>query len=154
MASVRSFDTSIDIEAAPETIWTVLADFRSYPEWNPFIREIEGIQAVGEQLRVVLQPPGMKPQTFKPKIVTWRPPKHFKWHGRLFMPGLFDGIHEFEIKDLGEGQARFHQRERFKGILVSSVLSKIGKVTLEGFEQMNEALRTRVLETQSKQPST
>jgi hypothetical protein len=144
MASIRSFDTFIDIEASPERIWEILTDFSSYPDWNPFVRKIEGEGSEGSKLKVILQPPGMKPQTFTPKVVKWRPPGQFSWHGRLIMPGLFDGIHEFEIEPLEEGKTRFHQRERFKGFLVSAVLSKVGTATLAGFEAMNEALKQRV----------
>ena len=35
--------TQITINASPEEIWTELIDFKSYPEWNPFINKIEGI---------------------------------------------------------------------------------------------------------------
>jgi hypothetical protein len=30
-----AIDTAIDIPAAPEVIWEVLADTARYPEWNP-----------------------------------------------------------------------------------------------------------------------
>jgi Polyketide cyclase / dehydrase and lipid transport len=32
--------TKIDIEAAPEAVWSVLSDLPSYPSWNPFAAEL------------------------------------------------------------------------------------------------------------------
>ena len=34
--------SEIDIQAPAERVWQVLTDFASYPEWNPFIRRING----------------------------------------------------------------------------------------------------------------
>lgn len=34
--------TSIDIAAPPEKVWAALTDYERYPEWNPFMRRIEG----------------------------------------------------------------------------------------------------------------
>ena len=36
----RSLDTDVEIDASAERVWSVLADFDAYPEWNPFIRAI------------------------------------------------------------------------------------------------------------------
>src|SRR3972149_2322813 len=33
----RVIHTEIQINAAPESVWAVLIDFPSYPQWNPFI---------------------------------------------------------------------------------------------------------------------
>ena len=34
--------TMTEIEAPAERVWHILTDFARYPEWNPFIRCIEG----------------------------------------------------------------------------------------------------------------
>ena len=60
----RSIETSIAIAAPRLRVWSVLMDFPSYPDWNPFIRSIKGKPQVGETLEVVIQPPGLKPQTW------------------------------------------------------------------------------------------
>ena len=42
-----------------------------------------------------------------------------------------------------EGGTRFVQREEFRGVLVTPLLAWVGKSTLAGFKQMNEALKER-----------
>jgi uncharacterized protein YndB with AHSA1/START domain len=39
---MKEIDKEIEIDASPERVWDVLTDFSSYPQRNPFIREIEG----------------------------------------------------------------------------------------------------------------
>ena len=36
-----------EIEATPERVGSILLDFPSHPEWNPFVRCIEGFAIVG-----------------------------------------------------------------------------------------------------------
>ena len=39
---MRVISTEIEISASDEEVWQVLSDFDAYPEWNPFIKTIEG----------------------------------------------------------------------------------------------------------------
>lgn len=41
--------TEILINAAPEKIWAILTDFDNYPNWNPFIKTIEGRVEIGSK---------------------------------------------------------------------------------------------------------
>ena len=75
-------------------------DFKSYPEWNPFIVSAEGEPTVGARLKIDIQPPGGKKMTFKPKVITADRGKEFTWLGRLLFPGLFDGEHSFKFEEL------------------------------------------------------
>ena len=36
-----------ETDAPPDVVWEVLLEFDSYPEWNPFVRAIEGTPAKG-----------------------------------------------------------------------------------------------------------
>ncbi len=58
--------SEIDIDANPEAVWRVLTDFASFPDWNPFMRNIKGDLEVGKKLIVYLQPSGARGMTFKP----------------------------------------------------------------------------------------
>ena len=99
-------------------VWAILTDFSSYPDWNPFIKHLEGDISVGGRFTVKIHPPGGKAMTFKPVCLNFEPGKLFSWKGRLFVPGLFDGEHIFELQELENGKTRLLHSENFKGILV------------------------------------
>ncbi|WP_114576599.1 SRPBCC domain-containing protein [Saliphagus sp. LR7] len=135
-----------EIAAPPETVWEMLLEFEAYPEWNPFVTEIEGRPVEGEELRVRIEPPDSRSMTFSPTVVAVDPSERFAWRGRLLVPFVFDGFHEFHIEPIegGDGEAdrtRFLQRETFRGVLVPFVLDEdsVGA----GFEAMNRALAER-----------
>jgi len=139
----RELRTEILIGAPPERVWEVLTDFEGMSEWNPFITEISGELKKGEKIRVHLKPPEGRGMTFKPRLVKVEHGRELRWLGHLGVPGLFDGEHIFEIDGLPYGHTRFVQREEFKGVLSGLILRSIGDDTLNGFAQMNEALKER-----------
>jgi uncharacterized protein YndB with AHSA1/START domain len=66
---VRRIETAIDISAPPVAVWGVLVDFAAHPDWNPFIRRLQGEARAGGRLEVTVQPPGGKPMTFRPRVL-------------------------------------------------------------------------------------
>ena len=57
------------------------------------------------------------------------------------IPGIFTGEHRFQIEPAGENAVRFVQAERFTGLSVPFVWSRIADDTTAGFVTMNEALK-------------
>jgi hypothetical protein len=133
----------IEIDAPPAAVWAVLADTPSYPEWNPFVRRLEGDLREGARLEARIEAPGGRGMTFRPTVLAAEPARELRWLGRLLVPGLFDGEHRFRLEPLPDGRTRFVQSERFSGLLVGLVKGTLAK-TLLGFEQMNGALKRRV----------
>lgn len=133
--------TEIEINASPEKVWKILTDFVEFPNWNPFIRSIEGNLAVGEKLKAFIQPSGAKGMTFKPTILAVEKEKELRWLGKFFVSGLFDGEHFFKIEFLGESKVKFIQGENFNGLLVGFLAKSLDTDTLRGFGEMNEALK-------------
>jgi len=134
--------TSIKIEATPQRVWQQLMDFESYGTWNPFITEIHGNAAKGEQLSI--HAGGMK---FKPTVLVHEENREFKWLGSLLFKGVFDGAHRFLLEKDADGNTIFHHSEHFQGILVPVFKKKLLVETKAGFEQMNEALKQQVEQT-------
>ena len=135
--------TEIEINATPDRVWSILEEFAAYPEWNPFVRKIEGRPEVGTRLRVLLQAPGGRAMTFKPVVQAADESREFRWLGRLALPGLFSGEHRFRIEPTGDGRVRFHQEETFRGLLVPLMARSLDRDTKAGFEAMNRALKER-----------
>lgn len=137
----KEIKSEIHIQATPERIWNILTAFEKYPEWNPFIKSIQGSAKVGGKIIARIEPPEAKGMTFKPTVLVFDKNKEFKWIGRLLFPGLFDGEHRFELIDNGDGTTTFIQAERFKGILVRMLSKMLDGSTLNGFNAMNEKLK-------------
>ena len=135
--------TSVSIEAPPSAVWDVLMDFDSYPEWNPFIRSIDGEPVVGGKIEALLGASGKKPMKFAPTVQELSSPSTFSWLGSFGFKGVFDGRHAFELEETTEGTL-FHQHEEFSGILAPIALPALRKATTRGFNEMNQALKARV----------
>lgn len=151
--------TEITIQAPVERIWSILMDFESYPEWNPFISRITGRAEPGERLEVRLTPPDGMAMSMKPEVVSVedapfvskasnRPEvmeasREFSWLGHLGVNGVFDGRHIFLLFEEAQSTTRFVQREEFSGLLAAPILLLVRKSTLRGFEAMNQALKQR-----------
>lgn len=135
--------TEIEINAKPERVWNVLTDFDAYEQWNPFVQRASGKPQAGEQLEVFLQPVGGRGMTLRPRVLMAEPSREFRWLGHLFVPGLFDGEHVFEIVPLDADSVRLVQREEFHGILAPLLFRSLETPTRRGFEAMNQALKER-----------
>ncbi|MFY0654639.1 MAG: SRPBCC domain-containing protein [Cyclobacteriaceae bacterium] len=139
----RSIRTEIQINAPADKVWDVLMDHEKYSDWNPFIKKISGNTRQGESLSVTIQSPGNSAMDFEPIVLINHPAQEFRWEGKLFIKGLFDGEHYFIINQSSPGKVTFIHGENFKG-LVSGLLTKlILDDTQIGFELMNEALKSR-----------
>ena len=141
MATTLYSETAI--QASPLRVWDILTDFSAYPEWNPFIRRIVGTLETGARLDVQLQlarGPGVR---MRPTVQAVDPSRELCWRGHLGIPGLFDGEHRFRIEAVGTDRVRFVQEEHFTGLLAPLFLRFIAHGTRQGFEAMNQALKTR-----------
>jgi hypothetical protein len=141
--STHHLHTVIEINAEPERVWSILADFARYPEWNPFIRSIQGELKQGARLEVRIQPSGTKGMTFRPSVQAVNTGYELRWLGHFMFPGIFDGEHSFVIESIAAGRVRLLQSERFSGILVPLFKGGLNRDTKRGFEEMNLALKVR-----------
>lgn len=142
--TMKRIETKITINATPGQVWATLINFQDYPDWNPFIVQLKGEAVAGTTLEAHLKVGDRAPQVFKPKVLVCRPSEEFRWLGKLFVRGLFDGEHYFQLRALPGGHTEFTHGEQFSGILSGLILKMIGADTVQGFERMNEALRVRV----------
>ena len=136
--------TEIVINGTADKVWNELMNFKSFPDWNPFIKELKvnNELKVGQKLTVLLHLQNRKPQTFKPTIKSLVPNKEFSWLGNLYFPKIFDGHHTFQLEEV-DHKTKFVQKERFSGIL-GFIIKFIKNDTLNSFNSMNEILKQRV----------
>jgi len=143
---MKEIRTEINIKAPIEKVWKILTNFSDYPNWNPFLRWLHGNVAVGNKIAVRITPPGANGMTFKPNVLRFDKNREFRWLGHLFIPGLFDGEHIFELTDNGNGTITFVQREQFKGVFIPFFRKMLDVNTKQGFEAMNDKLKEKAEE--------
>ena len=141
---MRKIETQIHIKASTAAVWAQLMDFERYPEWNPFLVSVVGKAEVGSHLKNTIRNGERKEMKFEPEVLEVLAQKEFRWKGKLFLAGLFDGEHYFKLSELAEGETLLTHGENFTGVLSIVLYAMIGKDTQAGFEAMNKALKARV----------
>ena len=141
---MRAIETNTRINASSAAVWRQLMDFKSHAHWNPFIISIEGEAKPGGILKNTLQVNEKKQMQFEPEVLVVANSKEFRWKGKLFVKGLFDGEHYFLLEEQTDGSTELIHGEVFTGLLSNLLFSMIGEDTRKGFEAMNQALKQQV----------
>ncbi len=141
----KEIRTEIEINASASRVWSVLADFARFPDWNPFVVRVEGEPKAGERLKIDVQLPGSSMLKFTPDVLTADVDRELRWVGKLPL-GAFRGEHFYIIEPKDEGSVRFIHGELFSGWLVGVVWRIHGERIERGYRLMNEALKRRVEE--------
>ena len=134
-------ETSILLPYSAEKVWEVLADFPSYPEWNPFVTKISGPQEEGRKLSITAG--GMD---FTPTLLQFSPGVELRWLGSFLFRGIFDGEHYFRLTPQADGQTLLEHGEHFRGLLLPVFKAQLLDKTKAGFNAMNEAVLRRLQE--------
>ncbi len=135
--------TEIEISAPPAAVWDVLTDFARYPEWNPFLVEVQGSLKVGGELRVAVSPPESREYHLLPVLVTCDPEREIRWRGKWGAAFLLQGEHFVRLVAVGAHRTRVIHGEDFRGVFVRFMGRKLTLIA-RGFVFMNQALKRRV----------
>ena len=140
MKEVRS---EIEIASYPESVWKILTDFATYDQWNPFINKIIGLPTEGSKIDIYIETPGGKNRKYSPRITKVEEGRELRWFGKSSLPGFLNAEHIFTIEELHPESVRFIQREVFDGLLTRLCGKGLDKDVMQGFQDMNEALKKR-----------
>jgi hypothetical protein len=139
---MKSLHAAIEIDAPAERVWQVVSDFGQYSDWNPFIVRAAGDPRVGERLDITITAPGMKPVSFRPRVLDVERGRLIRWKGEFKLPGLFDGRHALIVEALDGARSRFTTHEDVTGLLLP-FLGKVMTASQQGFELMARAVKER-----------
>jgi hypothetical protein len=137
---VKEIRAEIEINASPEKVWSILADFAKYEQWNPFINRIAGQAKEGSRIEIHLETPGGKKRRYEPTVTKVDEGRELRWMGKSW---VLNGEHIFTIERLQAGPVRFVQREVFDGLLISFFGKSLDTDVKKGLEEMNKALKER-----------
>ena len=135
---MKSYDAEANIEAPPETVWAIITDAPSYPQWDSGVRQVEGTIAPGEKIKVVSEAnPG---RVFPVKVTGFEPARSMTWSGGM-PPGLFKGVRTFTLTPQ-DGGTRFTMREEYSGPLLGLIWRSMPDLG-PSFEQFARGLKAR-----------
>ena len=136
---MKSFSTSIKIQAAPEKIWAILTDASRWTEWNTTVDRIEGKIAPGEKVTVYVKiNPG---RGFPLKVREFVSPQRMVWADGMPL-GLFKGERTYTLTKQTDGSTEFAMREEFTGLLSGMITKSIPDMQ-PAFEQFAACLKQR-----------
>lgn len=133
--------TAVEIDAPREQVYAVLADFKSYPEWNPYHRKIEGNLKVGSKMTIHVTRPDGKEVKVPPHMMRVVENEEITWGGGI--KGIFHGVHSFILESPSSGKTLLKHNEDFSGIAIGFA-DLPPDVIAAGYQQMNMALKYKL----------
>lgn len=118
---MRSYSESATIDAAPETVWSILANVEAWPAWTPTVTKSERLDqgAIGIGSRTRILQPKLRPAVWV--ITDWRPNEAFTW---VSNGAGFKVTAEHVLERVGSG-CRLTLHLRFGG-LIGAVVGALG----------------------------
>ena len=135
--------SEIEIDASPDRVWNVLTDFAAYPDWNPFIRRLDGQFTVGSRLTTRIEPPGGMGMTLRPTVLAAVSAASCAGWAIWASPACSTASTTSASNRSGRSVSASSRRSASPGMLAPLVLRFIEQSTRQGFKEMNEALKTR-----------
>jgi hypothetical protein len=140
---MKEVHTEIAIAADKQRVWSVLANFAAYSDWNPFLRSVAATPQIGAPvaLTVVI---GRRTLHLDASMLRYTPEREVRWAGPIsrLLGIVFRGEHYFLIEEMSSG-VRFVHGERFDGLAIPLMHGWIDRNLAPAYEAMNVALKRR-----------
>jgi len=147
MKEIRS---EVEIDSSPDKVWQLLIDSPGFVPDE--IWEAVKCHRIGRKLKVYMETESGKGASLTVRLLAAEPGRELRWKGQLWVPGLFDGEHAFEVKAIPDNHGRervlFVQSEKLSGLLLP-FLSKTITNTKEEFDKMSLTLKQRAEQIQT-----
>ena len=138
---MKEYSASAVIYAPPETIWALLTDADSFPDWDPNVERVEGTIAKGEKVTVHTT---LSDRAFPVTVSVFEPARTMTWSSGMPL-GLFKGERTFVLTPQDDGATRYDVREQFTGMLLSVIGRSIPDLSAS-FRQHADGLKARAEE--------
>lgn len=131
--------TRVRIEAPVSTVWRVLLDVETYPEWNPAV-QFHAPLTPGRRVRMTVRLFG-RGLTVAVLILAVEPGRELRWRGGA--RGLMTGTHYFKLEPEGDAATLVIHGERFAGLGVPLLWPFLGRELRAFYGRINVALKSR-----------
>jgi len=130
----------IEIDAPPETVWSIVADWAGWPAWNPLYTRTAGEMREGAEIDMTVSVPGMKPMATLATVYTVRPGDCIEY-GLSKAGGLLKAFRFIEIREITPGRCGVANGETVSGPLGWLIALVAGAKVGQGLQAMNEKLK-------------
>lgn len=135
-------EARIGVQTPPDTIWDLIYDTATWPDWNPFFVRAEGQIRLGGPLNIDLALPNGGTKRIDGTVLEWVPREQLHWRVSA-NHGLVRTIHYVEIDALAEVGCIVAVGAIIGGLLGKTAARQTGGFYKQGFQAMNEALKIR-----------
>jgi hypothetical protein len=139
MPSMKYYEASSSIAAAPDVVWRILTDAPGYAAWDSGVVRVEGRIAPGERLKVVSE--ANPKRAFSLKVTGFEPGRRMTWTGGMPL-GLFKGVRTFTLTADSSGRTTFVMREEYTGPLLPLIWKSMPDLG-PSFEKFAAGLKAR-----------
>ena len=137
--------TEVAVQASPDKIWNTLIDFAGYPEWNRFLKAVNGQAAPDAPLVVDLQYYGKPLRKLSGQVTGFMPPKYFSWAWKHKFGAWFLATeHVFRIKETDSGKVIFFQEMYCTGLGLKFRRRDVQQTVRLSLERLNDDLKERI----------
>ena len=132
----------IEIDAPASSVWAVITDFDSYPQWNPFVVSAKSSLKPGEpiDMKVKLLGPVQRQVEI---ILDVEEGKGFRYCMKPFPFGALSSERSHNIIDLGDDRCRYQSHFHLQGWMMPLVRGLMRPALHRGFGGMSEAIKQR-----------
>lgn len=135
-------ESVIEVNAAPETVWAIVADLERYGEWNPYITSARGALEEDSELVIEVSAPDRDAFELRPVVTKVTPPWQLKF-SFLSSESDLDHVDSEVVIERTPSGCRVSNRQQFGGSLPRGMAPRIGERNQLGVEMMNAALKAR-----------
>ena len=132
---------SCEIDAPRAYVWSVLSDFDTYPEWNPFTPGVEGALAVGRPVALDVRFEGKRPRRQVEWVNRVEPESLICWGVRYWSRKILAANRRQELSEISPTRTRYYTVDRFSGVLVPLVFTLYGELMQRGFDGVAAGLK-------------
>ncbi|MDX1415074.1 MAG: SRPBCC domain-containing protein [Candidatus Promineifilaceae bacterium] len=133
---MKTYEAAITISSSPKTVWSILSDPSSYPDWDAAMDHVEGKLALGETVKFYTK---LSDRAFPVKVTLFEPNRKMVLTGGMPF-GLFKSERTHTLTPSEDGHTAFHTKEIFSGILLPLFGRNLPDLT-ENFESFAAALK-------------
>jgi hypothetical protein len=124
-------------------VWAVLANFARYPEWNPFILQVEGEAVADAAISYRFEFPRHVRIWTRARVLRATPERELRWSAHFLSRRVFNGEHYFQIVPTSESGVVFRHGEIFTGLLLPLAWPILRISGPRIYRGLNEALKQR-----------